>query len=157
LEERLVTVGRVGRPHGIAGAFVVEHPSDVPARFAVGAELIGPDGAVQVVESKRSGGRLVIRTEPPLPRGVDVRVPLAALEEPEEDEYYVFELVGMQVEEEGGRRLGVVKEVHTLPANDVLELDSKQMLPLVGACVREVDRAGRRILVAAGFADPDPS
>jgi 16S rRNA processing protein RimM len=156
MTEDLVTVGRVGRPHGIAGAFVVEHPSDVPARFAVGAELLGPDGPVEVVENKRSGGRLVIRTAPAVPRGADLKVAREALEEPEEDEYYVFELVGMAVEEEGGRRLGVVKEVHTLPANDVLELDTKQMLPLVGVCVREVDRARRRILVAAGFADAPP-
>jgi ribosomal 30S subunit maturation factor RimM len=38
-------------------------------------------------------------------------------------------------------------------ANDVLELDSGLALPLVEACVREVDLDRRRIVVAAGFAD----
>ena len=37
--EDLVTVGKVGRPHGLAGAFVVERPSDDEARFAKGALL----------------------------------------------------------------------------------------------------------------------
>jgi ribosomal 30S subunit maturation factor RimM len=41
------------------------------------------------------------------------------------------------------------------PANDVLELDSGVSLPLVEACVRQVDVAGGRIVVAAGFADPE--
>jgi ribosomal 30S subunit maturation factor RimM len=36
-------------------------------------------------------------------------------------------------------------------ANDVLELDSGLSLPMVGACVREVDLERRRILVARGF------
>ena len=36
-----VVVGRVGKPHGIGGAFVVEHPSDDAARFAVGARAGG--------------------------------------------------------------------------------------------------------------------
>jgi 16S rRNA processing protein RimM len=152
VDEQLVTVGRVGRPHGIAGAFVVEHPSDDPKRFEVGAELLGPAGPVEIVERKRSGGRLVIRVEPPIERGAELKVALATLEAPAEDEYYVFELVGMEVEEEGGRALGRVKDVLSPPANDVLELESGLLLPLVEACVREVDRAGRRILVNQGFA-----
>jgi len=73
----------------------------------------------------------------------------------EEDEYYSFQLVGLAVEEEGGRVLGHVKDVLDYPANDVLELDSGLFLPLVEACVRQVDLEGRRIVVSVGFADPD--
>jgi ribosomal 30S subunit maturation factor RimM len=39
-------------------------------------------------------------------------------------------------------------------ANDVLELDSGLLLPLVEDCVLEVDLAARRVVVAPGFA-PD--
>jgi ribosomal 30S subunit maturation factor RimM len=39
-------------------------------------------------------------------------------------------------------------------ANDVLELDSGLALPLVEACVRDVDLEAGRILVAQGFAGP---
>ena len=65
----------------------------------------------------------------------------------------MFELVGLAVEEDGGRPLGVVAEVENLPANDVLVLDSGLLLPLVEACVLDVDLAARRVLVARGFAD----
>jgi signal peptidase I len=39
-------------------------------------------------------------------------------------------------------------------ANDVLELDTGLLLPMVEDCIREVDLEGGRILVAPGFADP---
>jgi 16S rRNA processing protein RimM len=82
-------------------------------------------------------------------------VPRDALPQLPEDEYYAFQLVGLGVEEEGGRQLGRVADVLNYPANDVLELDSGVSLPLVEACVRQVDLAGGRIVVAQGFADPE--
>ena len=150
-----VVVGRVGKPHGIGGAFVVEHPSDDAARFAVGAKLFAGDAAVRVEESKRSGGRLVITLDRPVERGTELRVPSSSLPPPEPDSFYVFQLVGLEVVEEGGRGLGKVKDVANYAANDVLELDSGTLLPLVEACVQEIDLEGRRIVVSRGFADPE--
>jgi 16S rRNA processing protein RimM len=149
-----VRVGRVGRPHGIAGAFVVEQPSDDPARFAVGARLLAGGEEVEVVESRRvGGGRLAIRLDRPVPRGTELALRRGDLPEPEEDAYYVFQLVGLRVEEEGGRDLGTVRDVISAPANDVLELEGGGLLPLVGACVLDVDLQAGRILVAPGYAD----
>jgi 16S rRNA processing protein RimM len=150
-----VVVGRVGRPHGIGGAFVVEHPSDDADRFAVGAELLAGDMPARIEESKRSGGRLVVKLDRPVERGTELRVPRASLPPAGPDAFYVFELVGLEVVEEGGRVLGQVKDVANYDANDVLELDSGTLLPLVEACVREVDLEGRRIVVSRGFADPE--
>jgi 16S rRNA processing protein RimM len=97
----------------------------------------------------------VIRLERRVDRGAEISVPRASLPALEEDEYYAFQLVGLAVEEEGGRQVGSVTDVLEYPANDVLELDSGASLPLVEACVRQVDLAGGRIVVAAGFVDPD--
>ena len=106
-----------------------------------------------MVASKRSRGRPVIRLDREAPRGAELAVPRAALPPPGEGEYYAFQLVGLEVEEEGGRTLGRVAAVQPGVANDVLELDSGGLLPLVDACVLQVDLDGRRILVAQGFAD----
>ncbi|HEX7254523.1 MAG TPA: ribosome maturation factor RimM [Gaiellaceae bacterium] len=144
-------MGRVGKPHGLDGSFVVEQPSDDPTRFEPGAVLRAGGEEVRVEERKRPGGRLVIRLDKPVPRGTPLEIPRAELPEPEPSSYYVFQLVGLEVEEEGGRRLGVVTDVVPGPANDALELDTAILLPLVEACVREVDLSGRRILVAQGF------
>jgi 16S rRNA processing protein RimM len=150
-----VPVGRVGRPHGIDGSFFVEGPSDDSKRFANGATLYAGGAPAKVVVSKRgSGGRPVIKLDRPVERGTELAVPREALPPLEDDEYYSFQLVGLTVEEEEGRVLGRVKDVLVYPANDVLELDSGALLPLVEACVRQVDLGGGRIVVSGGFADP---
>jgi len=98
-----VRVGKVGKPHGLEGAFVVEEASEDPERFAKGATLLVEGEAARVVESKRAGGRPVIRLDREVPRGT------------------------------------------------ALELDTGLALPLVDACVREVDLDGGRIVVRTGF------
>jgi 16S rRNA processing protein RimM len=149
-----VTVGKVGRPHGLTGSFVVERPSDDPERFAVGAVLRVEGRPARVSESKRvGGGRLAIRLDRAVERGQLLQVPRADLPDPGPDGYYVFQLVGLEVVEEGGRSLGRVREIASYPANDVLELESGASLPMVAECVRDVDLGGGRILVAPGFVD----
>ena len=152
----LVTVGRVGRPHGVDGSFFVDAASEADDRFAVGATLHVEAATAKVVVSKRgSGGRRVLKLDREVSRGATLAVPRGALPEPDDDAYYVFQLVGLDVVEEGGRALGSVVEVHNGPANDALELDSGLLLPLVDACVQEIDLEGRRVLVARGFADAE--
>jgi 16S rRNA processing protein RimM len=150
-----VTIGRVGRPHGLDGSFVVENASDDPERFAPGAAVLLGGEQAEVVESKRAGGRFVIRLDRPAARGTELQIRRAELPDPEVGSYYVFQLVGLDVAEEDGRPLGKVTDVAPGVANDVLELDSGLALPLVEACVREVDLERRRILVAPGFAPRD--
>jgi 16S rRNA processing protein RimM len=150
----LVRVGRVGKPHGLDGSFFVEDGSEDEERFAAGATLHVDGEPAQVVDSKRSGGRRVIRLDREAARGAELAVPRSELPPPGEDEYYEFQLVGLTVEEDGGRTLGRVTSVQPGPANDVLELDSGLLLPLVGACVLEVDLETGRILIARGFAAP---
>jgi 16S rRNA processing protein RimM len=116
--------------------------------------LVGGEPA-EVVERKRAGGRLVVRLDRRVERGARLEVPREQLPEPQEGEYYVFQLVGLEVEEEGGGVLGKVTEVAPGVANDVLELDSGLALPLVEACVQEVDLERRRIRVAPGFRPSD--
>jgi 16S rRNA processing protein RimM len=155
--DEFVPVGRVGRPHGLDGGFFVEGPSTRKGVFKSGATLYAGGEPATVVASRHgSGGRPVIRLDRPVERGTELAVARATLPSlADEDEFYVFQLVGLTVEEEGGRVLGRVREVLEYPGNDVLELDSGASLPLVEACVRQVDLAGRRIVVAAGFADPE--
>jgi 16S rRNA processing protein RimM len=154
VSDELVGVGRVGKQHGLDGSFFVEHGSEEKERFAVGATLHVDGKPAKVLGSKRSRGRPVIRLDREAARGAELAVPKSELPPPEEGTYYEFQLVGLEAEEEGGRVLGRVAAVQPGPANDVLALDSGLLLPLVEACVREVDLAGGRILIAPGFAPP---
>ncbi len=148
----LVRIGRVGRPHGLDGSFVVEEASDNEGSFAPGARLFAGGEPAIVAARKRAGRRLVVRLDRPVPRGAELAVPRSQLPEPAEGSYYVFQLVGLEVVEEGGRRLGAVTGVAPGVANDVLELDSGLALPMHEECVREIDLESGRVVVAAGFA-----
>jgi len=150
----LVKVGRVGKPHGLDGSFFVEHASEDEEHFARGATLHVDGEPAEIVAAKRSRSRPVIRLDREAPRGAELAVPRDQLPPAGEDEYYEFQLVGLPVEEEGGRALGSVAAVIPGPANDVLELDSGLLLPLVGACIQQVDLDAGRILIARGFAEP---
>jgi 16S rRNA processing protein RimM len=152
-EERWIRVGRVGRPHGVKGAFVVQEPSEAPERFAVGARVwVGREPA-EVVESKRAGGgRLVVRLDREAARGDAIELPESELPEPEEGAYYAYRLVGLAVHEQGDGELGRVSEVEPGVANDVLRLDSGVALPLVEDCILEIDVEAGQIVVAPGFA-----
>ena len=149
----LVPIGRVGRPHGLDGSFVVERASEDAARFAVGAALFAGGEPARIVASRRARGRPVIRLDRRVERGAELAVDRAALPAPAEGEYYVFQLVGAEVEEEGGRALGRVVSVDPYAANDVLALDTGVQLPMIEDCVVDIDVDARRIKVARGFAD----
>jgi 16S rRNA processing protein RimM len=149
-----VVVGRVGKPHGLDGSFVVEDASDDERWFRKGARLEVGGEELEVVAARQARGRPVIRLERPVERGVTLEVPIAALPPTEEGEYYAFQLVGLEVVEEGGRELGRVRAVDPGVANDVLALEGGLLLPLVETCVRDIDLEAGRILVAPGFSDP---
>jgi 16S rRNA processing protein RimM len=143
----------VGKAHGLDGSFAVEGASEAWERFVPGATVYVDGTPAVIVASKRARGRPVIRLDHEVERGSQLAVPRSELPAPEADSYYVFDLVGLAVEEEGGRRLGRVTEVVPGPANDVLELDSGLLLPFVEACVLQVDVDGGRIVVVPGFID----
>jgi 16S rRNA processing protein RimM len=147
-----VPIGKVGRPHGIDGAFFVEQPSDDDRWWKTGARFFAGGVGVEVVAHRRSSGRPVIKVEPSVERGTILEVERDQLPPTGEDEYYAFELVGLEVVEESGRALGTVKAVTPGVANDVLELDGDVLLPMVEDCILRVDLGGRRIVVADGFA-----
>ena len=148
-----VAVGRVGKPHGLDGSFVVDDASEDPRWFERGARLHVDAVEAEVVAVKRAGGRPVIRLDIKPQRGTQLEVDRSALPPTADDEYYIFELVGLSVVEESGRELGTVVTVTPGVANDVLELDGGLALPMVEECVRAVDLAAGRIVVAPGFTD----
>jgi 16S rRNA processing protein RimM len=148
-----VRIGKVGRPHGVDGAFFVEQPSDDDRWWRTGARFLAGGEPVEVVAHRRSSGRPVVKLDRDVARGALLEVERDELPPTEEDEFYAFELVGLEVVEENGRVLGTVKAVTPGVANDVLELDGGVLLPMVEDCVRSVELDARRIVVAEGFAD----
>jgi 16S rRNA processing protein RimM len=107
-----------------------------------------------IVLSRRVGkGRRAIKLDRPAGRGAELAVPRDQLPPPAPDSFYVADLVGLEVLEEGGRSVGVVQGVVSGTANDNLELDSGVLVPLVEDAVADIDVAAGRILLNRGFMD----
>jgi 16S rRNA processing protein RimM len=154
LSER-VRIGRVGKPHGIDGSFFIEQPSDDERWWQPGARFLAGGQEAEVVAARRSSGRPVVKLDHHVERGAPLEVGRDALPPTDDDEYYAFELIGLPVVEETGRELGSVQAVTPGVANDVLELDTGVLLPMIEDCVQSVDLETGRIQVAVGFAGLD--
>lgn len=145
-------VGRVGRPHGLDGAFVVEQASDDESRYAVGAVLHVNGVPATVTVSRRVGrGRPAIRLDRRVGRGETLTILRADLPALGEDEFYTFEIIGLRVEEVGGRLLGIVRDVLPGSANDNLELDDGTLVPMIEDAICSIDPAGGVVLLNPGF------
>lgn len=148
-----VTVGRIGRAHGLKGEVGIEVRTDEPGRrFVTGATLLlGQARRPVTLSSVRwHRGRLVVtlegypdRTavEPLAGELLTARVPSG--ERPSEpEEYFDRQLVGLRVLDHAGRQAGVVAEVLHLPAQEVLRVvtaDGERLVPFVTALVPLVD------------------
>jgi len=74
------------------------------------------------------------------------------LPEPDDDEFYHADLIGLAAMTADGASFGSVKAVHNFGAGDILEIESAAggttlMLPFTEAVVPVIDIAGKRIVV----------
>lgn len=84
-------------------------------------------------------------------KGTELYVERDALPAPEEDEYYVSDLIGLEAVTLSGDVLGRVRTVDDYGAGSVLEIAGggygTVMLPFTRACVPEVRMAERQVVV----------
>ena len=158
-----VTVGRIGRPHGIRGDVVVGVRTDEPElRFAQGSRLdtdpvgVGP---LTVAGSRWHSGELLVRfegigdrTPPANSRGTWLLVDSADARRRSDDpdEFRDGDLVGLSVRTVDGTVVGTVDDVlHSRPGRpasikSAADGARRIMVPFVKAIVPEVDVAGGR-------------
>lgn len=131
---------------------MVEGASDDERRFAVGAAIHVDGRPARVVLSRRAGaGRRAIKLDRPVVRGQELAVPAEELAPLPEGEFYAFQLVGLRVEEAGGRVLGVVRELLPGAANDNLELEDGTLVPMVEDAVAAIELERGLIVLNPGF------
>jgi 16S rRNA processing protein RimM len=155
----MISVGRIVRPHGLAGDVVVESATDFPeTRFRKGAKVTTAKGVLTITGSRPQGDRWVVRFEgfdsieavEPL-RDTELQVEPDALGALPAGQYYLHDLVGCAVETVDGRHVGPVAVVYTGAAQAVLGITGPAgeiLVPMAGDICREVDVAARRIVIA---------
>lgn len=157
-----VTVGRIGRAHGIKGEVAIDPRTDEPQRrFKPGAQLrLGAEGRNLEVRTVRwQKGKPIVsfvgyldRTAAEGLTGSLLHALVRRDEIPTEpDEYFDRQLVGLAVLDHEGKPVATVTEVLHLPAQDVLQLDvagSERLVPFVSALVPVVDLAAGHVRLA---------
>ncbi|MCL2346082.1 MAG: ribosome maturation factor RimM [Desulfobulbus sp.] len=162
----IVVLGRLAEPYGIRG-WIWLHPfGDDPLSWGnMPVWWIAREGEpwreVALKGLKAHGDGLVValdgvadRTAAEALKGVLVGAPRAVLPATGEDEFYWADLLGLEVVNTAGERLGVVAGLIETGANDVLQVvgvdGRERLLPFVAAVALEVDRAARQIRVEWG-------
>lgn len=171
----LLTVGRIGRVHGIHGEVTVEVLTDAPEeRFHVGAVLSTEPlrkEPLQVASVRWHNSTLLLSFEGYSDRnaGESLRnLQLLAdvdLADVDTDEYHIQQLLGLKVfhisDERFTQELGEITGVRTGSAQDLLEVtkpDGKDFLiPFVKALVPSVDISAGRVVIdpPGGLIDED--
>jgi 16S rRNA processing protein RimM len=158
--ENHILMGVIGRPHGVRGLLrVTSYTEDLAVygplsdakgrRFVVRprgagvaeiAEIVG-DAEVKVAD--RAGAERLTNTRLYVERG---RLP-----EPEPDEFYLVDLIGLTAIDGAGMALGTVSAVHDYGAGVSLEIARDGapplLVPFTRACVPDVDVAAGRLRV----------
>ncbi len=164
-----VVVGRIGKPHGIRGEVTVDVRTDEPdRRFAPGSVLraeapAGADrrpSALTVARARWHQSTLLVtfeeltdRNAAEAARGTVLHATIAHDEVPEDpDEYYDHQLVGLDVVDLDGTRLGTVTALVHGSAQDLLTVRTPDgrdaRVPVGSALVPEVDLAAGPVVVA---------
>jgi 16S rRNA processing protein RimM len=168
--KRWVAIGEIGRPYGRSGEVRVTPLTDDLDRFArVGdCVLLDPAGGQEprrLTAARRQGGGVIVALagcdSPEAARTLGGR--LLAIPEWEalaldEGHFYVWQLEGCRVVTEDGQEVGGVTGVTETPGHDlwvVRDGAREHLIPAVAEIVREVDLAGRRVVIRppAGLLD----
>jgi 16S rRNA processing protein RimM len=162
MPDNRIQVGVIGRAHGVRGLVrVTSHTAD-PANLTEYGPLSDAAGHVYVLRWKSEGVAEVSRMVDGVPVKVTNRavaekltntklfIDRSALPPPDEDEFYLADLIGLAVVDPRGVPLGSVSVVHDYGAGASLEIARPGappvLLPFTAACVPTVDIAAGRLV-----------
>ncbi len=161
----LVVVGRIRKPHGVKGVVVVEPMTAsaeevfVPGREFIAGTVKGAPATperklrVEMAEPFQGGFRVQFdaitdRDEADRWRDRHVLSPRAELPEPDENEIYLHDLIGLTVEDVNAAVIGKVVAYYELKHDVMIEVEragDTVMVPY--QFVTEVDLDGSRLVV----------
>jgi 16S rRNA processing protein RimM len=131
-DSRLVLVAQVAGAFGVRGEVRLTAFTEDPANLLDYSPLLDARGApiLTLLSGRAEKGALIARAREVASREVAVAmrgtrlfIPRDRLPEPEEDEFYLADLVGLAAVTPAGAALGWVKSVHNFGAGDLLEIE----------------------------------
>ena len=172
-DSKLILVGQIAGGFGVKGEVrVTAYTADPMALLSYGP-LLRADGSVGLTlisaRPDKNGvvGRakeIATKEQADALRGLKLHISRDRLPEPDEDEFYLTDLVGLQARDPAGAVLGRVKSVQNFGADDMLEIAPAAggptwYLPFTKAAVPELHIADGWLLavrpVEIGEREPD--
>lgn len=162
---KYLIIGEILRPHGILGELKMRVLTGYPERVNqlkkvyIGTGIDAKDVRTYHVQHMRMHhdyGLLKLREVPDRTaaevfRELFVMVAMEDAVPLEEGEFYLFELVGLEVRDEAGALIGVMSEVLETGANDVYIIQSKRygevLIPVTDETILKTDREAGVITV----------
>jgi 16S rRNA processing protein RimM len=156
-----VAVGTLGSPHGLRGQSKLwPYQPGAPSLTAGRPILLERDGtwlATTIVTVAPHGRGMLVTLDGVADRagaarltGMRVLVRAADLPAPDAGEFYHHELHGFAMATTDGRALGTIAETFSTGLNDVWVVRGERgelLIPIIADVVREIDRAGRRVVI----------
>ncbi|HUV05725.1 MAG TPA: ribosome maturation factor RimM [Armatimonadota bacterium] len=153
-----VIVGEIVSAFGRRGEVKVWPVSDFPEHFGELEEVCVRRGStggriLRIEKARPHKGAVVVKfagiddisTAETL-RGMELRISKRELMPLEENEYYIHDIIGLDVETTEGEHLGKVREILRSPAHDVYVTD-RAMIPAVKEFITTIDLDRRKIVV----------
>lgn len=159
-EPVFVVIGKFRKPHGIRGEIRMSVLTEFPELIEEDQQIyVGQNYQPYKIKSLRwHGGDLLVsleemadRTAVEIFRNIMVYMKSEDMPAPQEGEYYLHQLLGIEVITDQGEKLGRLKEVILTGANDVYLVDSPEgkeiLLPAIQEVVLDVNLEERTMLV----------
>ena len=152
--EQLLQVGVISSTHGVRGEVKVFPTTDDPQRFKSLKNVILDTGKEQIpleIQGVKFFKQFVILKFKGIDNINDIekykRCSLYVTREHavalEEDEYFIADMIGMEVCTEDGNIFGTLKDVIETGANDVYVIENAEhgevLVPAIKECIRSVD------------------
>jgi len=157
---RLIRVGRVAGAFGVRGEVRISTYTEQPMSLLAYGALLDQRGAVslELTTARETKGGLIARAkgietkeQADALRGLILHVDRAALPEPDEDEFYLTDLIGLSAVAPDGTALGKVRSVQDFGAGDLLEIappaGNTWYAPFTREVVPKVDIVGGKVVV----------
>lgn len=159
--EQFFQVGVISSTHGIRGEVKVFPTTDDPARFRKLKQVIVDTGKERIsleIQGVKFFKQFVIVkfkgiddiNEVEKYKGKSLLVEREHAVKLKKDEYYIADLIGMQVFTEDGE-FGELRDVLTTGANEVYVVDTKEhgevLIPAIRQCILDVDVENQRMKV----------
>jgi 16S rRNA processing protein RimM len=162
MDDRLILMGVIGRPHGVRGLVRVNAYTEDPGALADYTPLIDRTGRkfdlewvseniAQLTEITAAGPRRISdRNEAERLTNTELFAPRSALPEAEEEEFYLADLVGLAARNAAGADIGKVIAVHDYGGGVSLEIGgagTPLLVPFTRQAVPVVDVSGGHVIV----------